>query len=135
MKLYKKVNHNNGYMWLRDDLVGYKKVQLKSKYYIVKLLIPSYTLIKRDITYFDCDIDLASRRRDSYARKLRAETAFVLEVKDMKGNKVPQVINTHIYKLTYEVGGWAMPHEFYTGALHCAGGIHFFTRRKDAVNY
>lgn len=135
--IYERVNENAGYMWLEEDLIGWKKVAHKGENYLIKLLIPSHTMIKREVIWPNTKWDLCFRRKNLlYDRKLRAETAMVLSIIHMEsGKRVTTITNPNIHRLTYTVGEWAVPHEWSTSRLHCAGGIHFFTMKSDAKKY
>lgn len=69
--------------------------------------------------------------------KCRASEAKVLSITDLNGNIVKdRVYSGHDMSFEYEVGAVVKPKNgFSTIKNACAGGIHFFMTRPQAVNY
>lgn len=88
---------------------------------IVKLLIPA-----------------DAKRSSATTEKCRADKAIVLEIQDLKGNKIDRsAYSMHKPNFEYRVGETVIPKKPFCEDRwqECASGIHFFIDRKAAVEY
>ena len=100
------------------DVIGWKKCKDNL---IVKLLIPK-----------------EAKRHNATGRKCRAEFADVLEIIDStdKQKKPTQAVSNYNNKIIYEVGKRVIPNQYEPDRMiECAGGIHFFITKLEAINY
>lgn len=117
----------------QEGIIGWKKAYVKSNTrsktaVLVRLLIPSGTMVHIG-------------RGDGLVKspKLRASQAWVLGFHDLKGNPLPdstEVVSSTSKSFGYTPGTVAVPHTF-DGEDRgtCAGGIHFFLLKDDAIKY
>ena len=92
--------------------------------YIIKLQIPE-----------------SAKRSSATTRKCRASAAIVVEIQNMDGSNSNLLEYLHSTSYTqeptiYKVGEITYPNKFEENRwIECAGGIHFFITRQEAVNY
>lgn len=71
-------------------------------------------------------------------KKCRANKAKILEIQDLKGNKLNMNVARSFYdsNFIYTIGETVEVKNFDTNRFNvCAPGIHFFITRKEAVDY
>lgn len=138
---------------LKKPMIGYKKVKAKfsdgrSIVSIVKLEIPKGATVffsfddYYDKRYFPMTIRW-NGRLVLIDGKMRADRARVVSVTRLNSSRldgkfytVPLHFNDTLGKsIDYKVGKMVKPHVFDRSERQCAGGIHFFTRRKEAMSY
>ena len=125
---------------LKEPLVGYKKVYGAKSLLpvIVKLLIPAGAFVRLESKSFWEEMPTKHNHQ-----KMRASSAKVTSMTNQyseskfRGSKViPKCQqNTRGRTINYRVGKVARPHWFDRSDTQCAGGIHFFTNREDALSY
>lgn len=110
-------------------VIGYKKAWLnnddkeRKKTVIVKLGIPLNTMV-----FFG---------NEDGCRKNRASQAIVLEIQDLKGNKLKGItaFSDNDDEFIYAVGNEYKIEDFSTDFESCAEGIHFFLSQREAQRY
>ena len=76
-----------------------------------------------------------AKRSNATGRKCRAEYAEVLAVQDGYGNAIESGGSRFDHDFIYRVGETVRPHEWCEDRWQeCAGGIHFYLTRYEAVN-
>ena len=104
--------------------VGWKKCKAANSddHVIVKLLIPEN-----------------AHRSSAFGRKCRASEVKVLAIQDMHGNDRPDIIAQSMFDFStfYKVGEIVKTRTPFCEDRfeECASGIHFFTSRREAVEY
>ena len=80
-------------------------------------------------------IPASARRSNATGRKCRAEYAEVLAIQDLDGNAKECGVSRYDFRFVYRVGETVHPHEWCEDRWQeCAGGIHFYLTRHEAVN-
>ena len=80
-------------------------------------------------------IPASARRSNATGRKCRAEYAEVLAIQDLDGNAKECGVSRYDFRFVYRVGETVHPHEWCEDRWQeCAGGIHFYLTRYEAVN-
>ena len=80
-------------------------------------------------------IPASARRSNATGRKCRAEYAEVLAIQDLDGNAKECGVSRYDVRFVYRVGETVHPHEWCEDRWQeCAGGIHFYLTRYEAVN-
>ena len=80
-------------------------------------------------------IPASARRSNATGRKCRAEYAEVLAIQDLDGNAKECGVSRYDVWFVYRVGETVHPHEWCEDRWQeCAGGIHFYLTRYEAVN-
>ena len=80
-------------------------------------------------------IPASARRSNSTGRKCRAEYAEVLAIQDLDGNAKECGGSRYDGGFVYRVGETVHPHEWCEDRWQeCAGGIHFYLTRYEAIN-
>lgn len=109
------------------SFIGYKKCVIqapsKPKYGIIKLLIPE-----------------DAKRSSAFGRKCRCSKAEVLDIQTLDGVSLGSLaIAYSLYDRSFEyrVGETVTPENGFDEDrfVECAGGIHFFLNRQEAVEY
>ena len=76
-----------------------------------------------------------ARRSNATGRKCRAEYAEVLAIQDKEGGAIESDVSWYDSNFVYRVGETVRPHEWCEDRWQeCAGGIHFYLTRYEAVN-
>ena len=113
----------------KGSFIGYKKVcsiddcfNDYSKYYILKLEIPE-----------------DAKRSSAASSKCRCDKVKVLEIQNLDGSIAENITKAESFyndKFIYELGKIAEESKFDECRWNeCTAGIHFFMKRKEAVNY
>ena len=80
-------------------------------------------------------IPASARRSNATGRKCRAEYAEVLAIQDLDGNAKECGGSRYDGGFVYRVGETVHPHEWCEDRWQeCAGGIHFYLTRYEAIN-
>jgi len=80
-------------------------------------------------------IPASARRSNATGRKCRAEYAEVLAIQDKEGGAIESDVSWYDSNFVYRVGETVRPHEWCEDRWQeCAGGIHFYLTRYEAVN-
>ena len=100
--------------------IGWKKcLDYGTHEVVVKLLIPE-----------------DAKRLSSINRKCRCDKAIVLEIKDMNGKDINKAYSIHDPSFVYKVGETVFVSDFNNNRwVECAGGIHFFINKQEAIDY
>ena len=80
-------------------------------------------------------IPASARRSNATGRKCRAEYAEVLAIQDKEGGAIESDVSWYDSNFVYRVGETVHPHEWCEDRWQeCAGGIHFYLTRYEAIN-
>jgi uncharacterized protein YjbI with pentapeptide repeats len=80
-------------------------------------------------------IPASARRSNATGRKCRAEYAEVLAIESSSGESLAEGQSRYNSEFVYRVGETVHPHEWCEDRWQeCAGGIHFYLTRYEAVN-
>ena len=80
-------------------------------------------------------IPASARRSNATGRKCRAEYAEVLAIQEKEGGAMESGVSWYDNSFVYRVGETVHPHEWCEDRWQeCAGGIHFYLTRYEAVN-
>lgn len=119
-------------------VIGWKSALTAHEWVIVKLRIGAKV---RRVVPFPGLVRLPGEYGYEEEGKCRAESAKVLSITSIEnGRRLPKSTLAHSdwdYTFTYRVGDTVRPRYPLSKDpnVTCASGIHFFTTRKEAVNY
>lgn len=108
----------------------FKKVNLHYNYGIANLVIPTGAVVYASPNAFYGFINLSN------CFKMRASSAHVHSVVNVKGGKVSVGWSSHTVSFVYKAGMKIQPeYGFSRRNSTCASGIHFFLNLKHALQY